>query len=33
MPLIMVVWTNTHGGFLAGLCIYLAYLALRGLEA
>jgi hypothetical protein len=33
VPLMMVVWTNTHGGFLAGLCIYLAYLALRTGEA
>ena len=29
----MVVWTNSHGGFLAGLCVYLAYLGLRGVEA
>jgi hypothetical protein len=33
VPLLMVVWTNTHGGFLAGLCIYVAYLALRTVEA
>jgi hypothetical protein len=33
VPLLMVVWTNSHGGFLAGLCVYWAYLALRGLEA
>ena len=33
VPLLMVVWTNTHGGFLAGLCIYFAYLALRTAEA
>jgi hypothetical protein len=33
VPLAMVVWTNTHGGFVAGLCIYLAYLGLRAFEA
>lgn len=33
VPLLMVVWTNSHGGFLAGLCVYWAYLCLRGLEA
>jgi hypothetical protein len=32
VPLFMV-WTNAHGGFLAGLCVYLAYLGLRGAEA
>jgi hypothetical protein len=32
-PLLFMVWTNSHGGFLAGLCIYLAYLALRAFEA
>ncbi|HZN36683.1 MAG TPA: hypothetical protein VFB80_22795 [Pirellulaceae bacterium] len=31
-PLFMV-WTNAHGGFLAGLCVFLAYLGFRGLEA
>jgi hypothetical protein len=30
---LMAVWTNTHGGFLAGLCVYGAYLVLRGAEA
>lgn len=30
VPLLFVVWTNSHGGFLAGLCVYLAYLGLRG---
>jgi hypothetical protein len=29
---LFAVWTNSHGGFLAGLCVYLAYLALRGVE-
>jgi hypothetical protein len=32
-PPLFMVWTNAHGGFLAGLCIYLAYLALRSVEA
>jgi len=31
-PLLIVVWTNTHGAFLAGLCVYLAYLGLRTME-
>lgn len=29
---LMIVWTNSHGGFLAGLCVLLAVLGLRGLE-
>lgn len=33
MPVLMIVWTNSHGGFLAGLCVYIAYLGLRGVEA
>jgi hypothetical protein len=33
VPLILIVWTNTHGAFLAGLCIYLTYLGLRTCEA
>jgi hypothetical protein len=33
VPVLMVVWTNSHGGFLAGLCVYIAYLGLRGVEA
>lgn len=33
MPLILMVWTNSHGGFLAGLLIYAAWLGLRGMEA
>jgi hypothetical protein len=32
-PLIMVAWTNSHGGFVAGLCIMLVYLACRAVEA
>jgi hypothetical protein len=32
VPLFML-WTNAHGGFLAGLCVFLAYLGLRGAEA
>jgi hypothetical protein len=27
-----VLWTNAHGGFLAGLCVFIAYLGLRGVE-
>ena len=27
-----VIWTNAHGGFLAGLCVFIAYLGLRGVE-
>ncbi|HMC11630.1 MAG TPA: hypothetical protein VKH44_10080, partial [Pirellulaceae bacterium] len=32
-PPLFMIWTNAHGGFLAGLCIFLAYLGLRGVEA
>lgn len=32
MPVILCLWTNSHGGFVAGVCIYLAYLGLRTLE-
>ena len=32
-PLLMMIWTNSHGGFLAGLCVYWAWLGLRGIEA
>ncbi len=30
---LFALWANFHGGFLAGLLIYLAYLALRAVEA
>jgi hypothetical protein len=30
---LFVIWTNAHGGFLAGLCVFWAYLSLRGVEA
>jgi hypothetical protein len=33
MPVLMAAWTNAHGGFLAGGCIFAAYLAMRGAEA
>lgn len=33
MPPLMVAWTNAHGGFLAGLCVLIAILCLRGAEA
>jgi hypothetical protein len=29
LPLVLAVWTNSHGGFVAGLCIVGAYLAGR----
>lgn len=29
---LMTVWTNSHGGFLAGLCVLLAVLGLRSIE-
>jgi hypothetical protein len=32
VPFLIVIWTNTHGAFLAGLCVYLAYLGLRTVE-
>ena len=32
MAPLMVFWTNAHGGFLAGLCVFIAYLCLRGVE-
>ncbi|MEM9413358.1 MAG: hypothetical protein AAGA30_19775, partial [Planctomycetota bacterium] len=32
VPLIFV-WTNSHGGFVAGVCIAVAYLGLRAFEA
>jgi hypothetical protein len=32
-PPLFVLWTNGHGGFLAGLCVYVTYLGLRGVEA
>ncbi len=33
LPPLLCLWTNTHGGFAAGLAIYCAYLGLRLLEA
>ncbi len=33
LPLILVVWTNSHGGFVAGGCIVGVYLVARGVEA
>lgn len=32
-PLLFFFWANSHGGFVAGLCIYAAYLGCRTLEA
>jgi hypothetical protein len=33
LPVIMVIWTNSHGGFVAGYCIMTAYLVGRAAEA
>lgn len=33
LPLILAIWTNSHGGFVAGWCIAVAYLAGRAMEA
>ncbi|HEV7278653.1 MAG TPA: hypothetical protein VGN57_00455 [Pirellulaceae bacterium] len=33
LPVVMVVWTNSHGGWVAGCCILIAYLSLRTVEA
>lgn len=32
-PVIFCLWTNTHGGFLAGLAVWTAILGLRSIEA
>lgn len=32
VPILMILWTNSHGGFLAGYCVFVAYLGLRGVE-
>ena len=29
---LMIAWTNSHGGFVAGLCVFVAVLGLRGIE-
>lgn len=31
--LVVLVWTNSHGGFVAGVCIFVAYLGCRSIEA
>ena len=33
LPILICVWTNSHGGFVAGYCILVAYLAFRAIEA
>lgn len=33
VPILMMLWANAHGGFLAGYCVFVAYLTLRGVEA
>jgi hypothetical protein len=32
-PVIFFVWANSHGGFVAGYCIFAAYLVFRSIEA
>lgn len=32
-PVILLLWTNSHGGFVAGVCIWVAYLGCRSVEA
>jgi hypothetical protein len=31
-PVLFFFWANTHGGFVAGYCIFVAYLLFRGVE-
>lgn len=31
-PVMFLFWANSHGGFVAGVAIYVAYLGLRGIE-
>jgi hypothetical protein len=33
VPILMMLWANAHGGFLAGYCVFVAYLGLRSVEA
>lgn len=33
LPVLFIVWTNTHGGFAAGVAIFTAYLGVRAFEA
>ncbi|MEX2173700.1 MAG: hypothetical protein WD872_05015 [Pirellulaceae bacterium] len=33
VPILMMLWSNAHGGFLAGYCVFVAYLGLRSVEA
>lgn len=32
-PILFFLWANSHGGFVAGVAIYVAYLGLRSIEA
>ncbi len=32
-PLLFVLWANSHGGFVAGVCIFVVYLGCRAAEA
>ncbi len=31
-PILFLIWANTHGAFVAGICLFTAYLALRAVE-
>ncbi len=33
LPVLFVIWVNSHGGFVAGFCVMAVYLALRAVEA
>lgn len=33
LPVVFFVWGNTHGGFVAGYCLFAGYLGLRSIEA
>lgn len=32
-PILFFIWANSHGGFVAGLCVFIAYMGLRSAEA
>jgi hypothetical protein len=32
-PILFFVWANSHGGFVAGVCIFVAYLGCRAIES
>ena len=33
LPFVFLIWANSHGGFIAGLCVYCAYLGFRAIES